>query len=234
MKSRFFAAGISALVISVPVAAQVQRPSADTTAAQTQEATRRLVEGFETSLRGAIGSAATQLTKRVREAIPQTPIDLQFQTEPLVNGVVLPDGSPVFHVLIPAIQDVQQRLIPMMASPPRQSQQGPGMRPVAGGTVVEPDSSAPRVPPLTDPNGEYTAFTHAALIDAVLDQGPSVPVPPDKYLTVIAGELIVIPSPFTPRSRFLIVQIKGEDLLALRQNTLSRDDARAKIKESRY
>jgi hypothetical protein len=222
------------LALSLPAVAQVQKPSADAPAAQTQDATRRLVEGFERSLRGAIDSAASQLTKRVREAIPQAQIDLQFQTEPLVNGVVLPDGSPVFQVLIPLIQDVQQRLIPMMASPRPQYQQGPGATRVAGGSVVEPDSNAPRVPPLTDPNGEYTAFTHAALIDAVLDQGHSVPVPSDKYLTVIAGELIMIPSPFTPRSRFLILQIKGDDLLALRQNLLSREDARAKIKESKY
>jgi hypothetical protein len=210
----------SSLVFTASGLAQTARPPVESTPGQVPDQTRRLVDGFQTSLRGAIESAAGQLTKRVREAIPQTPIDLQFQTDPLVSGVVLPDGTPVFHVLIPAIQDVQQKLIPLMV--PRQQ------RP--------PDATRVGIidPPLTDPNAEYTAFTHSALIDAVLDQGPFVPVPAGKYLTVIAGELIINPTPFTPRSRFLMLQIKGEDLLALKQNFLSRDDARAKIIESRY
>ena len=210
----------SSLVFTTPGLAQTVRPPVESASGQVPEQTRRLVDGFQTSLRGAIDSAAGQLTKRVREAIPQTPIDLQFQTDPLVSGVVLPDGTPVFHVLIPAIQDVQQKLIPLMV--PRQQ------RP--------PDATRVGIidPPLTDPNAEYTAFTHSALIDAVLDQGPLVPVPAGKYLTVIAGELIINPTPFTPRSRFLMLQIKGEDLLALKQNLLSRDDARVKIIESRY
>ena len=37
-----------------------------------------------------------------------------------------------------------------------------------------------------------------------------------------------------PQSRSLILQISGADLLALRQNRISRDDAKARIKEYRY
>jgi hypothetical protein len=86
-----------------------------------------------------------------------------------------------------------------------------------------------------NPNDEYTTYARQALIDALLDQGMNLGIAPDKKLTVIAGELQPQgPSPFLPRSRSLILQISGADLLALRQNRISRDDAKARIKENRY
>jgi len=177
---------------------------------QVPDAVRRSVEGFERSLRGAIESAAAQLNKRLTEAVPNAQFQLQFQALPVVNGVVMPDGDASFWVLIPAIEQTGVRIL--QAMPTRTG-----------------------LNPMTNPNDEYTSFARQALVDAVLDQGMSLGIAPDKKLTVIAGELQPQgPSPFLPRSRQLILQISGADLLALRQNRISRDDAKARIKEFRY
>ena len=180
------------------------------------DATRRQVEGIEHSLRGAIDSAAAQLNKRLSEAIPTLQIQLSFQALPIVNGVLMPDGDANFYVLIPAIEQTGVKIAMLQNDPARRVALPPGVR------------------PMTNPNEEYTALVYVALVDAVLDHGMQLRLAPDRKLQLVAGELVPVPSPFIPRSRTLILQISGADLIALRENRLSRDDARARIKEFRY
>ena len=95
------------------------------------------------------------------------------------------------------------------------------------GTVDDPDPPTPAVPPLTDPDKEYTTFMRFSFIDALLDHALALPIPSGQYLTVIAEELQVQPvTPFDPRSRTLILQLKAEDLTALRENRITRDEAK--------
>ncbi len=203
------------------------------------DATRNQVEGFERILRGAIDSAASKLNERARQAWPGVVIRLDYQTPPIVTGVLLPDSGAIFHVLIPAIADVDWKLAAMIAARRAAAPPPPGIvaggRTVANGTVADPDPSTPAVPPLTEPDKEYTTFMRLALIDALVDHALSLPIPSGQYLTVIADELPSQPlSPFDPRSRTLILQLKSEDLIALRENRITRDEAKARIKESRY
>jgi hypothetical protein len=185
-------------------------PSQAENVVQVPEAVRRSMEGFERSLRGAIETAAAQVNKRLTEAVPNVQYQLQFQALPVVNSVVMPEGDANFWVLIPAIEQTSVRIVQAM---PRRT----------------------GLDPMLNPNDEYTNFARQELINAVLDHGMSLGLAPDRKLTVIAGELQPQgPSPFLPRSRSLILQISGEDLLALRQNRISRDDAKARIKENRY
>jgi hypothetical protein len=202
------------------------------------DATRNQVEGFVGSLRLAIDSAASKLNERARQAWPGVVIRLDYQTPPIVTGLLLPDSGAIFHVLIPAIADVDWKLAAMIAArraaPPPPPGVGGG-RTVANGTVADPDPATPVVPPLTEPDKEYTTFMRLALIDALVDHALSLPIPSGQYLTVIADELPSQPlSPFDPRSRTLILQLKSEDLIALRENRITRDEAKARIKESRY
>jgi len=180
------------------------------------DATRRQVEGMERSLRGAIDSAAAQLNKRLAEAIPTLQIQLSFQALPIVNGVLMPEGDANFYVLIPAIEQTGVKIAMLQNDPSRRVALPPGVR------------------PMTNPNEEYTALVYVALIDAVLDQGMQLRLAPDRKLQLVAGELVPAPSPFIPRSRTLILQISGADLIALRDNRISRDDAKGRIKEFRY
>lgn len=242
MTSRKLFCGILILGASVEagVRAQAQMQASGSVESQTSAIlpvateTRRQVEGFERSLRGAIDAAAAQLNKRLEEALPNLQFQLQFQTQPLVTGVVMPDDNAIFHVLIPMIEQTGVRIIELYNAT-RATSPGTRVSATTGALVVDPDpvgTPAPRAP--FNPDSEYTKFARQALIDALLDNGMSLPLPAEKTLTVIAGELLPQNSPFVSRSRSLILQIKSEDLLALRERRISRDDAKARIREFRY
>jgi hypothetical protein len=194
---------------------------------QVSDTTRRHVTGFEDALRGAINTAAANLNRRIREAIPDRPIALAFERDTIATGICLPEGGAVFHLLIPAIREIDSRLLNL------QQQRALATPATPIGIVTR----KPAGPPLIDPDQEYTELTRAALIDAMVDGSLALSpsIPEGKQLTVIAGELQTDPpSPFNPRSQTLILQISGEDLLALRQQKISREEARGRIKLSKY
>jgi hypothetical protein len=197
------------------------------------DATRRQVEGFERILRGSIEAAAVKLNTRLGEAIPNVQFQLQFQAQPVVTGIVMPDDNAVFHVLIPAIEQTGVRIIDAYVAMQQRGAAGTRVS-GTGNLVVDPDPAAPPAAVRFDPNTEYTKFARQALIDALLDHGMSVQISPEKTLTIVADELLPQNSPFLQRSRSLILQISGADLLALKENRLARDDAKGRIKEFRY
>ena len=209
--------------------AATQAPSPSPAVLAVPDATRRQVEGFERILRTAVDAAAAQLNKRLGEAIPTVQIQLQFQAQPLVTSTMMPDDNAVFHVLIPGIEQTGIRIIEAWnATRPK-----PG--PLMNAAVVDPDPpGAPVRGTPFNPDVEYTKFARQALIDALVDHGMSVALPSGKTLTIIADELVSQNSPFTQRSRSLILQMKSEDLVALRENRISRDDAVTRIREFRY
>lgn len=223
---------IGAVVVGMaaPLWAQQSSPVPVTPEARFQ------VQVFERNLRAAIERGAQQLASRAREVVPN--VILQFQAEPVVNGILLPEGA-IFYVQIPGIEDVGLKLWAMSTrqgapgSPnnlARVSNDPP--RVGAAATLVEPD---PVVPPLTDPSKEYTDFVRLALIDAMLDNSLALPVGEGQFLTLVADELAGQPAdPLAQRSRKLILRIKGDDLIALRQNRIKRDEAKQRILESKY
>lgn len=233
MRRLFVKPQVMILVMLLTVAAPVIGAQQAVTVPMS-DATRTQIEGFERSLRGAIDSAAGKLNERVRQAWPHVTLKLGYQTTPIVTGALVPEAGAVFHVLIPAISELDMAMASYMASRPVVRTADPNAR-VTNNLVVEPDPLRAAVPPLTDPNGEYTAFMRAALVDTLLDNALSLPVPAGQYLTVIADELLPQPAnPFDGRSRTLILRLKAEDLVALRENRISRDEAKARIKESKY
>jgi hypothetical protein len=205
------------------------------------DAAKAQVDAFEGFLRIAIDSAAGKLNNRVREALPNIPIRLDYQTPPIVTGVLLPESGAVFHVLVPAIADIDVKMTSALlererarreANPLVRTNTDPSR--VTNAAVVA-DDPANATSLLREPDKEYTNFVKAALIDALVDHSLSLPIPPGQYLTVIADELQTQPAgPFNPRSRTLILQLKGEDVIAFRENRITRDEAKARIKESRY
>lgn len=236
MKAHIAFAAVLLLATAAPARAQ------QAIEVEVSDTTRRQIAAFEAALRSAIDSAAANLNRRVREAWPERQTMLAFERDKLVTGAWMPEGGAVFHVLIPKIQEIDLQLWKIREL--RQSQDpSRAVRPAGQGTavnnsVVEPDPAippAPKGPPFTNPDVEYTQFTRQALLDAVLDGALALPIPAGRHLTVIADELLADPSsPFVERSRTLILQISGEDLLALRQKTLSREDALTRIKQYRY
>jgi hypothetical protein len=211
-------------------AQQTVTPPADTTPNQ--------IKGFEQSLLLAVDSAAGRLNSRVREALPNVQIQLDYETRPIVTGALVPEAGAVFHVLIPAIAELDLKMANVYLSrrptPPTPVVRTVDPARVTANSIVEPDPNTITTP-LTEPDKEYTTFMRLALIDAVVDHAITVRIPAGQNLTVIADELQTQPaSAFNPRSRTLILQIKGEDLIALRENRIDREEAKKRIKESRY
>jgi len=227
---RILACGLLAASLTTELAAQVAVQDATKQAplVQVAEETRRQMDLLERNLRAAIDAAAAKVNNRLTEVIgTNTQFQLQFQAPTLVTGVQMPDGNAVFHVLIPGIDATTLRVANMLMPTRRISSTG------GGAAVAETMPLPPGVKPMTDPDEEYTRYARLELIDALLDN--IVQVAPDRKVIVIAGELQPQgPSPFRPRSRYLILEISGEDLTAFRTNRISRDDAKARIKESRY
>jgi len=228
------------LIVGVLCAATVPHglSAQQQTVAPPADATTNQIKGFEQSLRLAIDSAASRLNDRVREALPNVQIHLDYETQPIVTGALVPDAGAVFHVLIPAIAELDLKMANVYLSrrpapPPPVVRTGDPARVTANG-IVEPDPNT-LTTPLTEPDKEYTTFMRLALIDAVVDHAMTVRVPDGQSLTVVADELQTQPaSPFNPRSRTLILQIKGEDLLALRENRIDREEAKKRIKETKF
>jgi len=224
----------AAAVAVVPVAAQQQ----DGMVAVTQ-ASRFQMQVFEMNLGAAIERGAQQLVQRARQVVPN--VNLQLQARPVVNSILLPEGA-VFYVQIPGIEDVGLKLWemylrqapsrPLPAPPTNLPRVANSSGSVTTGGVVADD---PLVMPLTDPSKEYTAFVRLALIDAMLDNSFALPVAEGQFLTLVADELANQPAdPLAQRSHKLILRIKGDDLIALRQQRITRDQARQRLIESKY
>lgn len=202
-------------------------PAVPASAAPTADFVLNQVQVFESSLRAAVVRAARTFATRVREEIPNYAYsDLIFIKDPIVTGAVLPDAGVLFHVQIPPLSLVDRQI---MTSLYRQ-------RPSPGsGMTVSTDAPPTARSVMFEPDKEYTNLTRDALFDALLDNALSVPVPDGQALTVMAGELPPDGiNPLAQRSRLLILTIKAEDLLALRQQKITREQARERIKESRF
>jgi hypothetical protein len=101
-----------------------------------------------------------------------------------------------------------------------------------GGDVAVP---APVADPTFNPEQEYAIFMHDSLVGAMLDNALALPIAPNQSLTVIVSTGANVPvDPMAPPIKKLHLVLKGEDLLALRQNRITRDEAKKRIIEKRY
>jgi len=197
---------------------------------------RRQVDVFEGNLRTALVTAGGKLAERAREILPE--IKLWFDSDPIVEGVIMPGGDGVaFIVEPPGILPVTAKLYEMYRQMFELKSQGPLRS--AGNTSTGPGAVAPPrtvTKPMDNPGKEYGDFVYAALLDALLDNALALPLRENQKLTLIVGDgSFGLPkNPLEPRVRKLYLELKGEDLLALRQNRISRDEARKRIIENRY
>jgi hypothetical protein len=193
----------------------------------------RQVRNYESVLRKAIETAGSQLGERARNAVPD--VQLRFQADPQAQGIILPTGEGiVFMVEVPGIDATSAMLYEQLAKMAQQQlqQQASGARPVAG-VVTSPAPSLSAL--LTEPENAYRDLTHQALVDAMLDSAFTLPLKEGQTLTVSAGTLNPNPpNPLDPVLRRLYLTIKADDLIALRQNKITRDEAKSRIIEKRY
>ncbi|HEX5214772.1 MAG TPA: hypothetical protein VFV98_04885 [Vicinamibacterales bacterium] len=201
---------------------------------------------FESALRQSIDGAGQKLAERAAQIEPRLVLAPDRLAE--VRGIHL-DDLFYFDILIPDLNPVAMRVMSIY----RQQQTG-NATPVAvptnpapdkiaatssGATkVVEPDEMKVTAPTLAtfDPTRDYSAFSRDAIMNALLDLSGVLPVKEQDKVTISAsGFPIMGGNPLYPQSnRKLVVTIKGSDLIELRQGKISRDEAKSRIKESRY
>ena len=220
---------ILATVVGAAGAVHAQTP----TAAQVSPDMLHQVQVFESSLRAAVSKAGSQMAARAKEAVPD--IKLKFESDIRVTSAVLSNGVVCF-VEVPAIEAISAQLfdlyLRMAQAPPNSSTPrvanpvGPG----AAGPGLVLDATM-----MTNPVKEYSEFTRQAIVDAMLDNAFAVPLKDGQTLTVVVDAAAGAPTAEIAQvSRKLYLTMRSEDLLTFRQGRITRDEARALIKESRY
>jgi hypothetical protein len=226
---------VAAILIGLgaPVIAQQVAPAGPQ--AQ-EEALKRNVQTYELVLKQAIFTAGTKVAEWARKIEPT--VQLGFAAEPEVRGVPLLDNSLVFHVDVSEMgMGISGQLWYEIAAskgligPPRA-----GAARVAG-VASAPDSTKVGSPVNMTPGEYMTEQVRESLIDAVLD-GATV------LQSLSAGQTLTVACNPVDRlernplnrnpSKKLVLQIKGEDLVALRENRISREQAKQRIVERRF
>ena len=215
-------------IVSAGAAVRAQTP----VAAQVSPEDRHQVQVFVSILRAAVAKAGGDLADRARQVAPN--IQLQFESEARIVGVPLPEGEGLqFSIDVPGIEPRTQQQWALSAilngRPMPVANNAAGRAPV----VVETNSNTVL---MTDPGKEYSDFTHDRLVAAMLDSAFALPIREGQKLTLIVGDGTVgLPAdPLAAPARMLYLRINGEDLIALRQNLITRDEAKKRIREWRY
>jgi hypothetical protein len=98
-------------------------------------------------------------------------------------------------------------------------------------------SNAPAATPASaveDPRVFYASELINALATAVLDQGGTIGIGPDEWLTVAARESLDFRFMPDDPATTLIMRVKGSDLAALRDKRITREEAVKRIQVTQY
>lgn len=232
--------GCVATVLAAPVAAQQMMQPASPTQ---QAALKTNVRTFEIALKTAVENAGMQLAQWASQ---QAPVPMAFAQDPSVRSVALLDDSLVFHVDVAEIVPTSLVLFSRYQQMPLGARAGgaggsrvgntppPGLEPPGSvGSGKAPDGMASLN---MTPDAYYTTLVRDALINTMLDSSGVLPLKAGQTLTVacIPVDVAVTNTLNRNPSRQLILTIKGEDLVALREGKLSRDDAKQRIIDRRF
>jgi hypothetical protein len=173
---------------------------------------------FEAVVQQAVQRGGRRLATRAREVVPN--VDLIMDGQPIVTGVMVPEVGFHFDVQVPDILETGLRLFELQ-------RKNPGPMPMAALSAAARDF---------DPGREYAAFVREALVDAMLDQSFGLPLQPGERLILVARvpQNVQLNQLYLDDSRKLVLAIAGEDLQAFRQQRITREEARDRIKESRF
>jgi hypothetical protein len=239
---------------STPVTPEAQREFAAREALQRRQI-RMFESALQTSVRQGGETLVRQQTPELPHSIQLTSNDPQVRgfAPPLGGGLYFYVAIPPIRMLITEL--FMEQLRPPTEQPLRQAgrtRQGPPVSAsgLAGAQVAPPDpmTASPEAAnsPVPDdgrcslriqrsPNVQLLDYLYAvsvcdALMDAMLDNSGPLSVKDNEYLTVMMEPESEGPGVINPTAgHTTYLQIKGSDLLALRQGKLTRDQARKLI-----
>lgn len=215
---------LAALLVSAPVSAQTAPPS---------DPAKPQVQTFEMVLRTAVETGGQSFARRAAEITPDI-AELSFSTgeSPVVSGIADHQlGLYVFQVQVPSVSLTLQVMNLMINRPPLG-------RPASGrvaADVVQPDVAVPgrRDAAVGRPDlvWIYRSAVRDALVDAIVDNSGGLPVGPTDTLLIYASGIdpAMQPSLLREPTNKLVLKASGADLIAYRQNKLSREELKGRI-----
>jgi hypothetical protein len=213
-----------------PAIADAQQPPSPDQLEQVKQQAR----SFAAVLRSAVEIGGQRLQKRVLEIVPTAP-SLGMAGEPDIVGAPHPDGGFVFHVQVP---DILPSYGPLVTWWQRQQEQGVNPRPVS---TARPAAVADKAPgnlapeaAVFDPDREYSEFVRDGLIEAMIENSHALGIGEDGHLVVVASVTAAVRRNPLDTSRLLILSLRGEDLVAYRQNRLTKEEVRARVRDRRF
>jgi hypothetical protein len=231
---RFLTTTIAVAVLSVFVHAQQPQVNAGR---PIDSGLRQMMLAYESILLDAMDRAGTQLSTWAQQIAPQ--VYLVRAASPVVTSILGPDNSLSFDIRIAEILPSSLQLFSIYAQ--NQGAQNVKM-PEVGGVPPPPPTPVPAAPSVRGPSGglnpnqQYSDYVREAIIDAMVDAALMLPIGAGQTLTVQLSPVnVAVTNPlyYNP-SRRLSLYIKGEDLVALRQKTITRDEAKLRVVDRRF
>ncbi len=205
--------------LSVAIAAAPQKGAAAQTSTDSQVQARQQISAFEAALESAVRYGAQMLDQRLQASSAANMVMLAGMAR--ARGFRLDDYGIVFDVEFPSRR---RSMVWSLQELERAS---------TGKPVRTADS-----PPAIQPREIYQTEITNAMVNAILDYPGSLGVAADEWLTLAARESVVdrrlVANDPGDTAITVVLRIKGSDLNALRENRLSREEARKRVDIKRY
>lgn len=206
-----------ALSAASTLGAQKPVPAVETSPAQIQA--RQQIAALEGALENAVNVGTMMLNKQLQASATDNMVMLAGLTR--ARGFRLDDYGVVFDVEFPSMR----RSMVWSMQKLENANTGRAMK------------AADAVPTIR-PREIYQTEIANALVDAVLDYKGSVGVGPGEWLTIAARESVldrrvVLVDP-SDTAITIILRIRGSDLQALRDRTLTREEGRKRVEVKHY
>jgi hypothetical protein len=206
------------------------RPATQATAASARQIeARHQIEAFETVLENAVGYAAQKLIqhRQVSPSPSNTGVEVLLTGQTSARGIRLDGYGAVFDVEFPSIR---RTVAWTMRTLEREDQ----IKAASTATVSPAGARMTPTPPAEDPRVFYATELTSALVAALLDQGGTVGIGPDEWLTVAARESLDLRFVPDDPATTLMMRVKGSDLAALRDKGLTREELAKRIEVTQY
>jgi len=199
---------------------------------------RSQVFQFERALKAAVEVGGQRLAEQARVVVPDTVLTPTEQ--PIANGVKLEDYGYHFDVQVPNIDQTSMMLFNMFSEARRprngggEGRSGDPQVPVAGRREGPAGPAAELPVAAFDANKVYGASVKESLIDTMLDGSGMLTMAPTERLTLTVSAMPMPGSNPLLLEGKMILTIKGQDLLDLRQGKITKDVAKSRIVVSSF
>lgn len=207
------------LALSATSSVGAQSPARPVQPTSVQLQARQQIVAFEGALEIAVRQGALMLNQRLQQSNTDNMVMLAGLTR--ARGFRLDDYGVVFDVEFPSMRRSMVWSIQELE------------RANAGRAVKAAEST-----PVVRPREIYQTEIASALLNAILDYPGSVGIGPGEWLTVAARESVIdrraMSADPNDTAITVILRIKGSDLQALRDHTLTREEGVKRVDVKHY